>query len=103
MKMRSHQKITELAFDLLRELDNTFPPYHAKNTVAKSAKEVDEKEDLEFVDVEGDHLLMDFGNKEDEARKALAIIKKYKFPRYCFVGRPNPSMTYFRKTPQKPP
>jgi len=47
--------------------------------------------------VEGNHWILDFGSKEDEARKALCIIKKYGFTRICFVGRPNPSMTYFRK------
>ena len=45
--------------------------------------------------VEGNHWLMDFGNKADEARTSLQIIKKYSFNRLCFVGRPNPSMTYF--------
>ncbi len=46
--------------------------------------------------VEGSHWLMDFGNKADEAKTALQIIKKYGFNRLCFVGRPSPSMTYFR-------
>ena len=47
--------------------------------------------------VEGNHWIMDFGSKEDEARKTLCIIRKYGFTRICFVGRPGPSMTYFRK------
>lgn len=45
--------------------------------------------------VEGDHWITDFGNKGDEANNALKIIKKYGFNRICFVGRPDPSMTYF--------
>ncbi len=47
--------------------------------------------------VAGNHWLMDSGAKEDEARKALCLIKKYGFTRICFVGRPDPSMIYFRK------
>ncbi len=46
--------------------------------------------------VEDDHWIMDFGDKQSEANTALWIIKKYGFTRICFVGRPNPSMTYFR-------
>lgn len=45
--------------------------------------------------VEGKHWIMDFGAKEDEARRAFKIIKKYGFDHICFVGRPDPSMTYF--------
>lgn len=47
--------------------------------------------------VDGSHWLFDFGNKEDEARKTLSIIKKYKFKYSCFVGRPDPSFVYLRK------
>ncbi|MHB9022642.1 MAG: hypothetical protein ACYC7E_00475 [Armatimonadota bacterium] len=51
--------------------------------------------------VDGNHYLLDFGAKEIEARKALAIIKKYGFNTICFVGRPHPPMMYFRKGPAK--
>ncbi|MEJ2157259.1 MAG: hypothetical protein P8X96_18160 [Desulfobacteraceae bacterium] len=37
-----------------------------------------------------------FPNKK-EARQALGIIKKYGFNRTCYIGRPDPSMVYFRK------
>lgn len=47
--------------------------------------------------VTGSQLLFDFGNKESEARQALAIIKKYRFNNSCFVGRPDPSFKYLRK------
>jgi hypothetical protein len=47
--------------------------------------------------VEGDHWIMDFGDKEEEAVLALTFIKKHGFTNICFVGRPDPSMTYFRK------
>ncbi len=47
--------------------------------------------------VEGSHWIMDFDNKEAEARKAFSIIKMHGFDHICYIGRPNPSMTYFRK------
>ncbi len=47
--------------------------------------------------VEGSHWIIDFGSSEAEALKALAIIQKYGFNKICFVGRPNPPMTYFRR------
>ena len=47
--------------------------------------------------VDGSHWIFDFGNKENEARQALAIIKKYGFTRSCYVGRPGPSFSYLRK------
>ena len=46
---------------------------------------------------EGSHWLMDFDQQENEARQALSYILRYGFRYICFVGRPNPSMTYFRK------
>ncbi|MBN1929270.1 MAG: hypothetical protein JW764_06990 [Chlorobiaceae bacterium] len=47
--------------------------------------------------VDGSHWVFDFGNKEEEARTAFAIIKKYGFTRSCYVGRPDPSFQYLRK------
>ncbi len=47
--------------------------------------------------MDGSHWMFSFGSKEDEARQALAIIKKYGFTRSCFVGRPNASFQYMRK------
>ena len=47
--------------------------------------------------VEGSHWILDFGSNEQEARTAFEIIRKYGFQFICFVGRPNPSMTYFRR------
>lgn len=46
--------------------------------------------------VDGSHLLFDFGDKRDEAERALQIIKKYSFTLSCFVGRPDPSFTYLK-------
>ena len=47
--------------------------------------------------VEGNHWIMDFDQAEDEARQAWSYILRYGFRFICFVGRPDPSMTYFRK------
>ncbi len=47
--------------------------------------------------VEGSHWIMDFGDKQNEARTAFRIIQKYDFTRTCFVGRPGPSMSYLRR------
>jgi hypothetical protein len=47
--------------------------------------------------VDGSHWMFDFGSSKSEARKSLAIIKKYGFSKSCFVGRPEPSFLYLRK------
>jgi hypothetical protein len=47
--------------------------------------------------VAGDNWIFDFADKESEARMALAIIKAYRFEYVCYVGRPDPSMTYLRR------
>ena len=46
--------------------------------------------------VEGTHWLLDFGPGEGNAIAALHFIRKYGFDEICFVGRPDPSMTYFK-------
>lgn len=47
--------------------------------------------------VDGNHLMFDFGGKQNEANQSLSIIKYYGFTHSCFVGRPGPSLTYLRK------
>jgi len=47
--------------------------------------------------VDGGHMMFDFGNKRQEARKSLRIIKRYGFNKSCFIGRPNPSFKYLRR------
>ena len=47
--------------------------------------------------VEGTHWLMGFGTSEGEARQAYGVLRRYGFTHSCFVGRPQPSMTYFRR------
>ncbi len=44
---------------------------------------------------DGNNRLYMFPNRQ-EAEQALAVIRKYGFSRTCYVGRPDPSMTYFR-------
>lgn len=45
---------------------------------------------------EGAHWLLDFGPGHGNAVAALHFIRKYGFNEMCFVGRPGPSMTYFK-------
>lgn len=47
--------------------------------------------------VEGDNWLMHFGDEQGEAWQSWRIIKYHKFTHICFVGRPDPHMTYFRR------
>jgi phosphohistidine phosphatase SixA len=51
--------------------------------------------------VDGSHWIMDFGSKKKEAHQALGIIKQNGFDQVCFVGRPHPSMTYFKFKPKR--
>ena len=46
---------------------------------------------------EGAHWLLDFGPGHGNAVAALHFIHKYRFNEMCFVGRPGPSMTYFKR------
>jgi hypothetical protein len=46
--------------------------------------------------VEGTHWLLDFGPGEGNARAAYHFIRKHRFDQVCYVGRPDPSMTYFK-------
>ena len=47
--------------------------------------------------VDGSHWLFDFGANKNEAAQTHKIMKKYRFTRSCFVGRPDPSFTYLRR------
>lgn len=47
--------------------------------------------------VDGRYTTMDFGDEGLECVAALRVIKRYNFTSRCFVGRPNPSMVYFRR------
>lgn len=47
--------------------------------------------------VQGNMWMLDFDQKEAEAKIAVDIIKFYGFNKQCFVGRPNAPMKYFRK------
>ncbi|GEM_PF-3599947 len=46
-----------------------------------------------------DFIVLSFGSDEDSeelAREAFDLIHKYQFEEYCYVGRPNPPMTYMK-------
>ena len=45
--------------------------------------------------VDGSHWMLHMGNKENEARRAEEVIKHYNLNRQCYVGRPDPGMTYW--------
>lgn len=47
--------------------------------------------------VDGSMWILDFGANHDQGQRALDIIQHYRFNRQCFVGRPNPSMTYWKR------
>jgi len=47
--------------------------------------------------VEGSHWVADFGSNRAAAERSLAIILRYGFTSQCFVDRPNPVMTYWRR------
>ncbi|BBO70738.1 hypothetical protein DSCA_46680 [Desulfosarcina alkanivorans] len=44
--------------------------------------------------VDGGRWLFDFGRGETEARRAMKVIRHYRFDRSCVVGRPQASFTY---------
>lgn len=46
---------------------------------------------------QGERWLFDFGSKRSEARQALAVIRQYGFSQSCFVGRPDPGLSYLRR------
>jgi hypothetical protein len=52
--------------------------------------------------VDGNYWIFDFGSRENEARRALMVIRHYRLNRYCFVGRPEPSFAYMKRDNQVP-
>lgn len=47
-----------------------------------------------------DFIVMTFGSDEDseeQAREAFHLIHKYQFEEYCYVGRPDPPMSYMKR------
>jgi hypothetical protein len=52
--------------------------------------------------VDGNHWLFDFGSNQQEAGKALRIIRHYRMDSSCFVGRPNPSLKYLLSSGKAP-
>lgn len=52
--------------------------------------------------VDGNHHMKSFGNKAGEAFRALQLIRSYRLNRLCFVGRPGPSMEYWKRNNKLP-
>jgi len=47
--------------------------------------------------VDTNQWVFEFGNDIQAAKKSLELIRKYRFTRSCFVGRPEPSFQYLRQ------
>ena len=47
--------------------------------------------------VQGNMWMLSFGNRGAEANQAANIIRHYRFTQQCFLGRPGPSMTYWKR------
>ena len=47
--------------------------------------------------VSGNMWMLDFGDKRFEAGRALRVIRDMGFTKQCFVGRPGPAFSYWRK------
>lgn len=45
--------------------------------------------------VDGSHMMLDTGGNAMDANRAVEVIRTYRLNRQCFVGRPNPGMTYW--------
>jgi len=52
--------------------------------------------------VDGGPWMFDFGNQEQQARRALEIIHYYRMDATCFAGRPHPPMTYLLSSGRAP-
>ncbi len=52
--------------------------------------------------VDGGHWMFDFGNQEQQARRALDIIHYYRMNATCFAGRPYPPMAYLLSSGKAP-
>ena len=47
--------------------------------------------------VKGSEWVLDFRNNRAAAERALGVIRTYHFDQLCYVQRPNPSMTYWKR------
>jgi len=52
--------------------------------------------------VDGSHWIFDFGNQEQQARRALDIIHYYRMDATCFAGRPHAPMAYLLSAGRAP-
>ena len=47
--------------------------------------------------VQGSMWMLSFGTRAAEAQRSANIIQHYRFNQQCFIGRPNASMTYWKR------
>ena len=52
--------------------------------------------------VNGSEWVLDFGGNRPAADRSLDIIQHYRFDQICYVKRPNPSMTYWKRSGHVP-
>jgi hypothetical protein len=52
--------------------------------------------------IDGSHWMFDFGNQEQQARRALEIIHYYRMDATCFAGRPHAPMAYLLSSGRSP-
>lgn len=52
--------------------------------------------------VDGSHWLLDAGSNKPEMDRAKQIIQHYGFTQHCFIGRPDPSLSYWLKNGAAP-
>lgn len=52
--------------------------------------------------VSGNMIMLDFGDRQDQAEQSVEIIQFYKLDEQCFVGRPDPSLEYWKVKGQAP-
>ena len=72
-------------------------PFEGEDAVHFNPANVEAKKiDGRWKVVDGDNWIADLQDQEDETKKCAELIRKYGFEYICFVGRPNPGMTYFR-------
>ena len=47
--------------------------------------------------VDGSHWILSFGSRAAAAQRAANTIRHYRFTHTCYIGRPNASMTYWKR------
>jgi hypothetical protein len=107
-----HYKLTKMCFagrpaTSIRDLmmyfltDDQAPegPFDGEDAISFNPNNVEAKQiNGSWKVVDGEHWMLDFGQKQQAAVNAVAFIRYYQFQYLCFVGRNSGAkMMYFRK------